>query len=162
MQHSLTAMLLYTLLRPILIPAVVLAGSVTEPIAQSAATPRAERAEITRGTAAVTAVIAKKYPYSVAYRSIRNCLEKNVQQQQDSDAFLIGAHLTAAFWLAKLPKDLSWRDKALARHRDIVQWLMPRLGLRADEVTHTVAQAAGFTPASEQQLRNFLRQTIRQ
>jgi hypothetical protein len=115
------------------------------------------RAEVGRGATTVAAAAAHNYPPETIYRLIRNALEENVQKGRDSDAYRVGAHLAAAFWIQQLPEDVSWRETALARHRDIVAWLLPRTGLPEEEVAHTVARAEGLTATSEQRLLEFLR-----
>jgi hypothetical protein len=110
------------------------------------------RAEVRRGAAQIAAISEKNYPYDTAYRLMRACLEKNVQGRLASDAFLVGAHLTIALWVADLPLDISWREKAFARHRDLAEWLLPRLGLPPEEVAHLVVHAAGLPAAAEQRL----------
>jgi hypothetical protein len=110
------------------------------------------RAEVRRGAAEIAAVSAKKYPNGTAYRLMRVCLEKNVQERRASDAFLVGAHLTIALWVADLPQDISWREKAFARHRDLAEWLLSRLGLPPEEVAHLVVQGAGLPPSAERRL----------
>src|SRR5512140_1580200 len=87
------------------------------------------RKEIARGAAAIAAITDRKYPYETAYRLLRACLEKNVQHHRDSDAFLVGAHLVIASWVEDLPEDVRWRERALARHRDIAEWLRPHVNL---------------------------------
>ncbi len=116
----------------------------------------AQRIEIARGAAAVGAVAAKKYPYATAYRLIRSRMEENVQRRRDSDAFRLGAHLAAAAWVKNLPEDVDWRATALARHRDTVQWLLPRVGMASDDIARAVAQAAELKNVSEQQLLDWL------
>ncbi len=115
------------------------------------------RAELARGAAAIAAITDKKYPYDTTYRLIRACLEKNVQMHRDSDPFLVGAHLAIASWIEDLPPDLSWRERALARHRDVAEWLRPRISLRSEEVAHVITQAARLTPAAQDRLLRFLR-----
>lgn len=110
------------------------------------------RAEVRRGAAEISAISGKNYPYSTAYRLMRACLERHVQERRASDAFLVGAHLTIALWVADLPQDISWREKAFARHRDVAEWLLPRLGLPPEEVAHLVVQAAGLPAAAERRL----------
>jgi hypothetical protein len=119
------------------------------------------RSELSRGAAAVAAVVAKKYPYATAYRLVRSRLERNVQEHRDSDGFIVGANLAAAFWLAALPQDLSWRETALTRHRDVVAWILPRLGLSDEEIARAVARAQGLNPAAEQRLLHFISQLAR-
>jgi hypothetical protein len=87
---------------------------------------------------------------------MRACLEKNVQARHASDAFLVGAHLTIALWLADLPEGLTWRGKAFARHRDVAEWLIPHLGVPPKDIAHVVAQAARLTPAAEQRLLDLV------
>jgi hypothetical protein len=67
----------------------------------------------------------------------------------------------AAMWLEQLPNDLSWRATALARHRDIVEWVLPRTGLSDEDIARTVAHAGGLTPAAERHLLEFLRRIPR-
>lgn len=119
--------------------------------------PAVIRTEIARGAAAVATITARKYPYATVYRLIRACLEKNVQERRDSDGFLVGAHLAVTSWLSELPSDLSWRQRALARHADIAEWLLPHIGLPAEEIAGIVAHTAGLTPAAEQRLLQFVR-----
>ncbi len=119
--------------------------------------PAVIRTDLARGAAAVAAITAKKYPYLTVYRLVRARLEKNVQERRDSDGFLLGAHLAVSSWLSDLPSDLSWRQRALARHADIAEWLLPRIGLPAKEIAEIVAHAAGLTPAAEQRLLQFVR-----
>jgi hypothetical protein len=110
------------------------------------------RGEVRRGAAQIAAISGKNYPYGTAYRLMRACLEKQVQEQRASDAFLVGAHLTIALWVADLPQDISWREEAFARHRDVAEWLLPRLGLAPEEVAHLVVDAAGLPAAAERRL----------
>ncbi len=114
-------------------------------------------AEIARGASAIAAINPKKFPYATAYRLMRARLEENVQAHRDSDGFVVGAHLVIAAWLAALPNDVGWRQKALARHCDVVGWVLPRLGLPANDVESTTARAAKLTPAQRQQLTEILR-----
>ena len=109
-------------------------------------------AEVQRGAAQITAISGKNYPYSTAYHLMRACLERHVQERRASDAFLVGAHLTIALWVADLPQDISWREKAFAPHRDLAEWLLPRLGLPPEEVAHLVVHAAGLPAAAERRL----------
>ncbi len=106
----------------------------------------------------VASAIAKKAPYATTYRLIRGQLEKNVQEHRDSDAFLLGAHLIAAVWADGLPHDVTWRTQVLARHRDIVGWLVPKVGLPLADVAHLVVQVQQNPGASEERLHDFLRQ----
>ncbi len=114
------------------------------------------RTEIARGAATIGVIVAKKYPYATIRRLIRESLEKNVQAHRDSDGFLVGAHLAALAWIERLASDLSWRERARAHHRDIVEWLRPRIGLPDEEIARIVSDAAGFTPAIRQRLLQFL------
>ena len=109
-----------------------------------------------RGAAEIAAIRARKYPYGTAYRLMRACLEKNAQERHASDAFLVGAHLTIALWVADLPQDISWREKAFARHRDVAEWLLPRVGLPPKDIAHLVVRAAGLPPAAEQRLLDLV------
>lgn|SRR5512139_1429117 len=118
-------------------------------------------AELARGASTVAAITAKKYPYATLYRLVRASLEKNVQEHADSAGFLVGAHLTVTSWLWNLPTDLSWRERAIARHSDIVEWLLPRIGLPPEEIARSVGHAAGLTAPAEQQIREFLRRAAR-
>jgi hypothetical protein len=115
-------------------------------------TPAPSRAEVRRGAAEITAIRARKYPNDTTYRLMRVCLERNVQERRASDAFLVGAHLTIVFWLADLPQDVPWREKAYARHRDIAQWLFPHVGLSLKDIAHLVVRAAQLPPRAEQRL----------
>jgi hypothetical protein len=119
------------------------------------------RAEVARGASAIGAITTKKYPYPAIHRLIRDCLEKNVQVHRDSDGFLVGAHLVAASWAERLPSDVSWRETALTRPSDIVERLAPRTGLSDDDLTRTVARAAGFTPAARRRLARLVRRIRR-
>jgi len=110
------------------------------------------RAEVQRGATEIAAISGKKSPCPTTYRLMRACLEKNVQEHHASDAFLLGAHLTIALWVADLPQDIGWREKALARHRDVAEWLLPRVGLPPKDIAHLVVRAAGLPPAEEQRL----------
>ena len=114
------------------------------------------RAEVGRGAAAIAAIRARKYPYGTVYRLMRACVEKNTQERRASDAFLVGAHLTIALWVADLPPDISWREKAFARHRDVAEWLLPRVGLPPKDIAHLAVRAAGLPPAAEQRLLDLV------
>jgi hypothetical protein len=116
-------------------------------------------AEVARGAATVGEITAKKLPYDTAHRLIRAALEKNVQVRRDSDAFRLGAHLAAAFWVEQLPTDVTWRDTARARHGDLVVWLTARVGLPPEEVAQTVVQAEGLPPDAKRRLLQLLRGT---
>jgi len=125
----------------------------------TAATPEqsaALRAEIARGAAAISEVTAHNYPYATVHRLIRNRVEKNIQERRDSDGFRLGAHVAAGFWVRHLPEEVSWRKTALARHRDVVYWLLPRVGLPIGEIAGVVAHAEGLSKASQQELLGFL------
>jgi hypothetical protein len=122
----------------------------------TAIAPAPARAEVRRGAAEITAIRARKYPYGTAYRLMRACLEKNAQERDASDAFLVGAHLTIAFWLADLPQDVTWREKAFARHRDVAEWLLPHVGLPPKDIAHLVVRAARLPPAAEQRLLDLI------
>ncbi len=115
------------------------------------------RLEIARGASTVAAIAVKKFPRETTYRLMRASLEKNVQARRDSDGFAIGAHLVIAVWLMALPNDVGWREKALARHRDVAGWILPRLGLPVEEIQNITAQAAKLTPAQRDYLREIVR-----
>lgn len=121
----------------------------------AAAWPSSVHAEMARAARSISAITAHKYPYDVTDRMINECLEANVQQHRDSDAFFLGAHLTAAFWIASLPRDVG-HQKTLARHIDIVRWLRPRVDLPNEEIARVVAQAAGLPRGSRGRLLSFL------
>jgi hypothetical protein len=118
--------------------------------------PPPSRAELRRGAAVIAAIRVRKYPYGTAYRLMRACLKKNVQARLGSDAFLVGAHLTIALWLADLPESLSWRGKAFARHRDVAEWLIPHVDLPPQDIAHRVVRAAQLPPAAEQRLLDLV------
>jgi len=140
--------------RSVLVPLLVSTGALVA-ASTPVSTPFAatvSRAEVRRGAAEIAAISGKNYPNGTAYRLMRACLEKNVQERRASDAFLVGAHLTIALWVADLPQDISWREKAFARHRDLAEWLLPHLGLPPKEVAHLVVHAAGLPAAAERRL----------
>jgi hypothetical protein len=116
--------------------------------------------EIAAAAASVADVTARRYPYDTTRRLIRGRIERGIREH-DSEAFRLGAHLAAAFWISQLPVDLAWRDTALARHRDVVRWLVPRVGQPVEAIAHAVAQAERMPAASEQQLLGFLQATVR-
>jgi len=118
--------------------------------------------EIARGAATIASVTAKRRPHPTIYRSIRDALEKNMQEHHDSEGFRLGAHLIAAFWLERLPQDVPWREVPLARHRDIVRWLMEDTKLGSDDVAETAAAAAHLTEAQAAELSDALRRWMRQ
>jgi len=120
------------------------------------ASPAVMRAEIARGAAAVADVTVHKYPYATTHRLIRSRVEKNLQEKRDSDGFRLGAHVAAGFWVEHLPVDITWRPTALARHRDQVYWLLPRVGLSLTEVAAAVARGEGLPKTSRQNLLTFL------
>ncbi len=133
-------------------------GTVWSGSISAAPTPRAsdQRAEIARGAAAIAAIAAQTFPYATAYRLMRAKLEENVQTHRDSDGFIVGAHLAIAAWVASLPPDVDWREKALARHSDVAGWVLPRLGMPAEDVQNTTALAAKLTPPQRQHLADIL------
>jgi len=114
-------------------------------------------AEVARGAACVGAAIRARYSYDATRRLIRNCVEENLQRRHDSDGFRLGVHMSAAYWTLRLPEDVPGRATAIAQHRDIVKWLLPRVGVPAEEVTHTTVSAAGLPDTAEQQLLELLR-----
>jgi hypothetical protein len=126
------------------------------PAPRATDSPQTLRAEIARGASEVTAVTRQRWPRETVYRSIRQRLELNVQRHHDSDGFLVGAQLATLLWLEELPEDVTWREKALARHRDIASWLIPRLGLTHQDIAQTIVQATRLPPKAEQRLLDLL------
>lgn len=114
------------------------------------------RSEIVRGASSVAEIIAKRYPYPTTYRLIRGRLERNVHEHRDSDGFSLGAHLATAFWLEGLPPDVSWRERALARHRDVTTWILARIGLSAAEVARLTAAGERLPADAATQLLEFV------
>ena len=118
--------------------------------------PAPSRAEVRRGAAEIAAIRDRKYPYGTSYRLMRACLERNAQRGHASDAFLVGAHLTIALWLADLPEGITWREKAFARHRDVAEWLLSHVGLPLKDIALLVVRAARLPPAAEQRLLDLV------
>jgi hypothetical protein len=138
----------------VLVPVLQLASQVTSsPVAGHTAL---LRAEVARGAAAVASLTERPFPYAVTYRAIKDRLQKNVQEHADSDAFRVGAHLAVTAWLSGLPEDVSWRARALARHRDIVGWLLPRVALTPDAIADCVVEAQRLSPAAAQRLHDLV------
>src|SRR5262249_12737488 len=143
------------------LPFLVVVATTTTASAQPPRQSPAPLSEVARGAAAIADIASHRYPYQTIRRLIRSRLEQNVQQHRDSDGFRLGAQLAAGLWIDQLPRDVPWRETELAAHRDVVRWLVPRVGLSIDEVARTVAHAEGLPPEGEQQLRRFLQAAIR-
>lgn len=114
-------------------------------------------AEVQRGAAAVAEVARRRLDPPTTYRLAKGNLEKNVQQGKDNTAFRLGAHLALTYWLVRLPDDVLWRPKALARHHDVTQWTARDSGLDPVEVVRTVAGAMGIPRQEEEWLLGIVR-----
>lgn len=105
--------------------------------------------EVQRGAAAIAEVTQRRLDPPTTYRLAEGSLEKNVQQGKDNRGFRLGAHLALTYWLVRLPDDVLWRPKALARHRDVTQWTARDSGLDPAQVVRAVANEMGIPRQEE-------------
>jgi len=120
------------------------------------------RADLERSAAQVATIARRHYPYGTAYRLMRAAVERNEQAHQDSDAFLVGAHLAIAFWISALPTDVPWRNTALARHTDILCWRIPHVAMGVDDIARIVATAEALPASQAKRLQIFIRDVTQQ
>jgi len=113
-------------------------------------------AEVRRGARTMNDVFQRRLEYPMTYRFARGALEKNLHEKRDTHGFRIGAHLALVHWLSKLPEDLEWRPKALARHRDVSHWMMRDAPVDPARVAATVASTLALSPDEGRWLLDIL------